>query len=273
MSTGAREMYIAQTGSQQGEMECDFGVAVTQSKTRRSFIMVGRKDSSGVTIDSNIPLTYYYAAISIFDRSNSHGCRNHGTSKHHSTRSSEDRLEQAPRYFAEKEGNTGNLWNPGFFNHVPFIGVLALLVVPLCVAADAIILYKSNGQEVSTWKVSPAVLLAILSAVANSCLQFAHSEGVTIAWWRKALHGGTLYDLSRYWESGDSLRAASTPGRGFNLIALATILTSAVVIDGPLLQRVSITISVPVQKAVNVTAPIAQSYHMDPLDLVRYWSQ
>ena len=92
-------------------MECDFGVAVTQSKTRRSFIMVGRKDSSGVTIDSNIPLTYYYAAISIFDRSNSHGCRNHGTSKHHSTRSSEDRLEQAPRYFAEKEGNTGSLNN------------------------------------------------------------------------------------------------------------------------------------------------------------------
>jgi hypothetical protein len=52
--------------------------------------------------------------------------------------------------------------------------------------------------------------------------------------------------------------AAGTPGRGFNLVALATIVTQAVVFDGPLLQRASTIISKPMTADVNVTAPIAQ---------------
>jgi hypothetical protein len=105
---------------------------------------------------------------------------------------------------------------------------------------------------------SPSVLLAILSAVANMCLQLARSEGVVISWWRKALRGGTLYDLSRYWESGDSILAAAAPGRGFNLVALATILAQTVYLDGPLPQKASTVVSIPVTKAVNVTALIAE---------------
>jgi len=77
---------------------------------------------------------------------------------------------------------------------MPTLAVLALLMVPLCAGADAVILYKSDGQGVDSWRFSPSVLLAILSAVANMCLQFARSEGVVISWWRKALRGGTLYD-------------------------------------------------------------------------------
>jgi hypothetical protein len=106
--------------------------------------------------------------------------------------------------------------------------------------------------------VSPSVILAILSAVANICLRFALAQGVVVAWWRKALRGGTLYGLSRYWESGDSILAAAIPWHGFNLVTLATLLTSAVVFDGPLLQRASTVVSMPVVRLVNVTALIAQ---------------
>jgi hypothetical protein len=141
---------------------------------------------------------------------------------------------------------------------MPTLAVLALLMVPICAGAGAIILYKSDGKDVDSWVFSPSVLLAILSAVANTCLQFARSEGVVIPWWRKALRGGTLYDLSRYWESGDSILAAATPGRGFNLVALATILAQTAYLDGPLLQKASTVVSVSFTRKVNVTALIAK---------------
>lgn len=135
---------------------------------------------------------------------------------------------------------------------------LVLLAVLLCAGADAVILYKPDGKEVDTWKFSPSVLLAILSEKANVCLEFARSEGVIIAWWRKALRGGTLYGLSRYWESGDSLLKAATSGRGFNLVVLANVVASTIVLNSSLLQRASTVTTVPLTRTANVTSPIAQ---------------
>lgn len=234
-----------------------------------------RRDSSGVSIDSTTPLTYYDAALGIFDRSQSHKLKKAKTLKPHKAKASEHIIEKAPTVTTQPLEVNGSPWNPGFFRQLPITGALALFVVLLCAGADAVILYKSDGQEVESWKISPAVLLATLSAVANTCLQFARSEGVIIAWWRKALHGGTLYDLNRYWESGDSVRAAAMPGRGFNLVALATITAQIVIIDGPLLQRASHVVVVPRSVMVNVTAPIAQElpygytgYADNPTDIV-----
>ncbi|KAE9368601.1 hypothetical protein N431DRAFT_444024 [Stipitochalara longipes BDJ] len=194
--------------------------------------------------------------------------------QHHKTVSSESLIEKSsitkPRvtssdgygdgYVSSVDGEhrKGDPWLSGFWRRMPTLAVLALLMVPLCAGSDAVILYKSDGQEVDAWKISPSVLLAILSAVANMCLQFARSEGVIISWWRKALRGGTLYDLSRYWESGDSILGAATPGRGFNLVALATILAQAVYLDGPLLQKASTVIAISVTRPANVTALIAE---------------
>jgi hypothetical protein len=152
----------------------------------------------------------------------------------------------------------GDPWTPGFLRRLPYRGVLALLAVLLCAGADAFILYKSDGKPVDSWMVSPSVLLAILSSIANACLGFARSQGVVISWGRKARRGGTLYDLSRYWESGDSILSAATPGRGFNFVALATILATAIALDGPLLQRASNIVSVPDIRTINVTALIAE---------------
>lgn len=67
-----------------------------------------------------------------------------------------------------------------------------------------------------------------------------------------------MYDLSRYWESGDSILGAVKSGRDFNVVALATVVASAIVLDGPLLQKASSVVSKPMITTVNVTAPIAQ---------------
>ena len=129
-------------------------------------------------------------------------------------------------------------WLPTFWRRFPWTGALALLVTLLCVIADVYILYTSDGKEVSTWLITPSVYLAIFSAVANTALQLALDQGVVIAWWRKALKGGTLRELGRQWESGDSVYSAlnsCSAGRGFGIVVIATIVVSSVVIDGPLL--------------------------------------
>ena len=64
--------------------------------------------------------------------------------------------------------------------------------------------------------------------------------------------------MYRYWESGDGIWAAATSDRGFKLGSLATIVASAVVFDGPLLQRASTVVSKSATTNVNLTAPIAE---------------
>jgi hypothetical protein len=57
----------------------------------------------------------------------------------------------------------------------------ALIPLLVCAVSDAIILWKSDGQELNTWTASPSLLLAVLLTLANVCLQYAHSQGVVIA--------------------------------------------------------------------------------------------
>ncbi|KAL0264109.1 hypothetical protein SLS55_000053 [Diplodia seriata] len=70
-------------------------------------------------------------------------------------------------------------------------------------------------------------------------MRYALSEATTLFWWKRALHGTTLSELHNYWAYGASLKDSMLSGRKFNLVALASILTSAVVLDGPLIQRSS----------------------------------
>jgi hypothetical protein len=216
------------------------------------------RDSSRVSVDSTEPPSYLDATISLFERPRRPRIQHLKFSSHYRSNSTENLLKKTPSVTVNPLETAGDPWASGIFRRLPYWGVLALVTVVLCAGADAVILLMSDGKEVDTWTVSPSVILAILSAVANICLRFALAQGVVIAWWRKALRGGTLYDLSRYWESGDSILAAASPWRGCNLVALATLLASAVVFDGPLLQRASTVVSMPVVRPVNVTALIAQ---------------
>ena len=86
-------------------------------------------------------------------------------------------------------------WSPGFWRRLPWSGILSLMGVVICAIATAVVLVLSDGKVVDGWPshglaVQPTVLLAILSAVANSLLRYALTEGLAIAWWVKALRGG-----------------------------------------------------------------------------------
>jgi hypothetical protein len=112
----------------------------------------------------------------------------------------------------------------------------------------AIILATSDGKDINAWPnrrstVQPTVLLAILTTVANATLAFALSEGIRIAWWHKALKGGTLHDLHRYWEFGTSIKNALLSGKHFNVAALGALASILILIDNPLLQRASSVIT------------------------------
>ena len=144
------------------------------------------------------PPGYVDDFLSIFDRTPRSQIHAIKTAKHQKAVSSENLLKKAPSMTAAPAESNGDPWNSGFARRIPYSGTLALSAVLLCAVADAVILWKSDGREVEGWAVSPSVLLAILSAVANINLQFARSQGVVIAWWRKALRGGKLDDLNRY---------------------------------------------------------------------------
>lgn len=93
-------------------------------------------------------------------------------------------------------------WLPGFLKHVPWLGLCALGISVSCMVVSVAVLVTSNGRPVTTWWIQPTVFLAAASATANITLKFALAEGVTISWWYKALRGGTLGDLHRYWSFG-----------------------------------------------------------------------
>lgn len=134
----------------------------------------------------------------------------------------------------------GNPWQPGFFRGAPWTGLGALLGALLSLTAGVLILEFSNNQPIADWMVQPTVYLAIASAAANVFLHFALSEAATIAWWYNSMKPrATLGSLHRNWTFNQSLLAALTSGRNFNIIALSSILVALVPINGPLFQRAS----------------------------------
>jgi Protein of unknown function (DUF3176) len=130
-------------------------------------------------------------------------------------------------------------WKTGFLARMPYLGLAAIAGVVACIAAAIAVLASSNGRPIHQWTVQPTVWLAVIAAIANACLHYALAQGVVIAWWRKAIHGGTIADLHNHWDFGNSLLAALFSGRRFNLVAFATVMSTVVVVNGPLLQRAS----------------------------------
>lgn len=137
------------------------------------------------------------------------------------------------------------------------MGISALVLVILCIGGDLVVLMMSNGKTVSSWHVQPTVLLAIFSAVANTSLAFALAQGVTLSWWNEALKGTTVRTLHMHWKYGNSVWACLTKFGCFNTVALATIMTTFMVVDGPLLQRASTVVSRPLNGPISIEASIA----------------
>ena len=153
-----------------------------------------------------------------------------------------------------------NPWRSGVFRRLPWLGLGALLVAALGVVAATIVLVKADGQPTSNWVLQPTVYLAIASAVTNIALHFALSEGITVAWWRRATLDNTeIGDLHRYWSHGNSLWAAMTSGRNMNLMAVACLLVALGPINGPLLQRAIRTSPGQFQQGTDLSVDIAPS--------------
>jgi hypothetical protein len=151
-----------------------------------------------------------------------------------------------------------NPWRPGAFARLPWLGLGALVGTIAGVAASIAILVASDGVSILEWSFQPTVYLSITSTVTNVMIFFALSEGVTAAWWSRALKQDTeVSDLHHYWAVGNSFLAAVTSGRKFNLIALASIFAALAPINGPLLQRASHVVVRTASTEVNLTVVMA----------------
>ncbi|KAG6364767.1 hypothetical protein INS49_006371 [Diaporthe citri] len=155
------------------------------------------------------------------------------------------------------EKEQGHAWHPGIWARFPHRAVWSVVGCLAATAASIIILFESDGQPTEKWAVSPTVYLAILTTVTNVLSKVAFRDGVKTAWWRKALHGGTVRDLHTRWSHGDGVWSALMAGRDFNYIALASMAATFIVVDQPLIQRASRVAVVQRTSPVTVTANIA----------------
>ncbi|KAN0099206.1 hypothetical protein V8E51_012981 [Hyaloscypha variabilis] len=155
------------------------------------------------------------------------------------------------------EDSEGDTWEPGARRRLPYRGVLALLGCLGCIAISFIVLVKSNGQPTSSWTLSPAVYIALATTGTNMLARYAFKEGMRIAWWRRALRGGTVRDLHDHWAHANGFWSAIFACRRTNLVTLASLSVTAMIIDQPLIQRASSIASITKTSPVNVTAPIA----------------
>lgn len=74
----------------------------------------------------------------------------------------------------------GRLWRTGIWRNVPWRGLSSLVMVLASTLASAVLLAVSNGDAVSSWKVDPSVILAVLSAISTACLGFGLYSGLNI---------------------------------------------------------------------------------------------
>ncbi len=132
------------------------------------------------------------------------------------------------------ELHDGHPWEPGIWRQFPLRGITALSFSLFCMAGSIAIFYRSDGQPVHNWRVSPTVCLALLTTGANISLRFAFHQGVKISWWHSAFKGANVQELHQKWLYGERFWRALSAGRNFNLVALASVATTLVVIDQPL---------------------------------------
>lgn len=149
-------------------------------------------------------------------------------------------------------------WETGVWKRFPWLGILSLLGVLICLGFNVVILVLSDGMPASKWDVQPSVLLAISAVVSNWLLRFALAEGAAISWWVKAIQGCTVNDLHRYWTFANNVFDAIRRIKYFNILLLASVASVVVAIDNPLFQRASSVVVESVTKHVDLSIHLAQ---------------
>ncbi|KAI9766206.1 MAG: hypothetical protein M1839_005008 [Geoglossum umbratile] len=137
-----------------------------------------------------------------------------------------------PEVPASQSGFQQTLWS----------AIILTLIIMACIGASAGIVIASDKQAVTSWKVQPAVLLAVLSSVLNIALTAAMSMSIAITWWRAVLRGTKLANLHHIWEHGTNLNPLPALCGDVNtrkVVLVAGIVAAVKFINNPLLQRAS----------------------------------
>lgn len=129
--------------------------------------------------------------------------------------------------------STPRPWRTTLIRFGPLSGIFCMLLAIASMTASLGILAGSRGVPVAHWAATPSTYLAVCTAVANLAMRYACIQGVIIAWWTMALRGSGLAKLHYAWRSGTTLRGALTSGRHMGLLGLACIVSTIVVVDGP----------------------------------------
>jgi len=139
--------------------------------------------------------------------------------------------------------NDPNNGSPTSKGRTAWPGVVSLVVIGLCAVASAIVVAVSNDTDVNTWRISPAVWLAIFSAGSNVAFGSALATGIAVRFWLHASEagGGQLSQLHYVWDHGRGFSSFFSALRaGPTARTVAIMATSAYVLQfasGPLLQR------------------------------------
>jgi hypothetical protein len=185
----------------------------------RNVCLCGCRDRFGHL--SSVP-SYEYARRSWTTVENS------GQASNHETHGSSIARSNPPLHW--------KLWRTGYLRNVPWLGVGSLLLVLSSTIASAILLVVSNGNAVSSWRVAPTIVLAILLAISTTCLSISLASGLNVLWWREMLEGTPLAETHRYWDYGNSIWAAMTAGRRFSFLSIAKLLVAlAAIAEGPVI--------------------------------------
>ena len=133
-------------------------------------------------------------------------------------------------------------WIPGYFSSLPWSSFFALIVVLSAELSSVAVLLISNGME-TVFVVSPTVILAVFSAVVSGMFHCALMQSAAMSWWNAALQETTIGSIHRIWDFSTNIVCSIMAGKSVNAIALARIITTAVLINEPLLQRASTIVS------------------------------
>jgi hypothetical protein len=130
-------------------------------------------------------------------------------------------------------------WRPGW-RQAPWNALASVVTILACVIVSILIISISDKQPVESWKFQPAVLLAVVSSIANVAYAAALYRGIATTWWRDALHGTNLKRLHYIWGYGygGTFKFAPSLGMGAYKIGLATIVAALATLgSNPILQR------------------------------------
>lgn len=124
--------------------------------------------------------------------------------------------------------------------NTPWLGILTLIGMMACLVTSAIVVGVSHNNTVASWKIQPAVLLAILSGISGVLFACALEAGVAVRFWLGASSHTSLSQLHYIWDHGrgfgliPALRAGS---KARNVALLATGAYILQFLASPLLQR------------------------------------